>query len=125
MKDIIITINGVLNNTKSLLDRVRLLPEKVVLLNSFIKSKYRLSVLNTDDRLTESEFKAIVKALPHVGLTTSIHKSLYSAKDLKEFRSTDYILVTSEPIFRSLHRVVFTNFEYGLQETDLIKISKT
>ena len=124
MKDIIITITGVLNTTQALLDGVKLLPEKIVLLNSFIRSKYRLSILNTDDRLTEAEFKSIVKDLPHVGLSVPIFKSLYSSKDLKNFRTSDYILITSEPIFRSLHRVVFTNFMYGLQETDLLKITK-
>ena len=125
MKNVIVTINGVLNTTQSRLDKVYLLPDKIIMLSKFIiDNKYSISLFNDDTRINKTEFKLYVDILPKLGLDKSLFKVFYNSSELANYVKINdtFVIVTSTPTLRNMNRVVFTNANVGLVKADLDKI---
>jgi hypothetical protein len=114
----------VFNTTDSLREGVKFLPEKVLLLNSFIKQHgIKLSLFKDDNRIPLTKFKMWGELLTDLGLD-SVPRIFNSSAELANFLKTNKqcIIITGVAILKDSNRVVFTNSKVGLMKPDLDKV---
>lgn len=130
MEYIVTTIQGVFNNSSSLLKNIKIIPDKVTLLSDYIiSSKKKLCFFNSDLRIKKDKYKIYMEVMPELGLQCSIDHVIFNSSDFAKWAkkpdiNNNFILLTSENIFRNYNNVVFTTRSLGLQESDIRKLSK-
>lgn len=115
-KVIIISIDGVLNNAESMTTSVTLETDLVLLVQSIVdETKAKVYLFDKDATNTH---RTILKML---GLKYGLAGVITKTAGIKPLLKSKYVIITSDVSLRNQKNVVLTNFNMGIQVSDVRK----